>query len=137
MFYADIINEKYGPVIKTWQPQAIIPVPLHSSKYRKRGYNQAEVLAKELSTQLNIPVDSTSLLRIKNTVPQKQLNDRERCNNIINAFQMAKNSVKYKKVLLVDDIYTTGITIDECARVLKAEGAELVFFAVVCIGRGF
>ncbi len=136
-FYADTLLSGWETLIRAWKPQIIIPVPLHKTKYRKRGYNQAEVFARALSERLDVPVDASYLMRVRKTRPQKELNDRERCNNINNAFQTAGNGVKYRQVLLTDDIYTTGATVDECARVLKAAGAQEVYFAAVCIGRGF
>lgn len=79
-------------------------------------------------------MDSGYLLREKNTLPQKELNEKERRNNLKNAFKISENVIKYKKVLLVDDIYTTGSTIDACALVLKQAGAEKVYFISLCIG---
>lgn len=136
-FYAKELIERYGDIIKGWRAQALIPVPLHPSRYRSRGYNQAEVLAREIGRQTGIKVDTETLVRIKKTTPQKELNDRERNINIENAFQIAKNGVKYKNVIVVDDIYTTGATVDGCALALKAGGADRVYFMSVCIGNGF
>lgn len=136
-YYAEVIYERYYNTIKNWDCDAFVPVPLHRSKYLKRGYNQAEVLAKELSKRFNLPVDSDALIRTKNTRPQKELNDTERKNNIEKAFQTVINSLEYKKVILVDDIYTTGATINECAGVLRRAGVENVYFVTACIGNGF
>lgn len=136
-FYAANAFKEYGNYLKIWAPQAIIPVPLHKSRYRKRGYNQAQVFAKELSRMSGIPMDENMLVRVKNTRPQKELDDKERVHNLNNAFQIMPDSVKYSSVLLTDDIYTTGTTIDECARVLKDYGVSNVYFLTVCIGRGF
>lgn len=136
-YYAEVIYERYYNTIKNWDCEVLIPVPLHRIKYLKRGYNQAAVLAKELSQKFNLPVDSDSLIRTINTRPQKELSDTERKNNIEKAFQTRTNSLKYKKVILVDDIYTTGATINECAGVLRCAGVEAVYFVTACIGNGF
>ncbi len=136
-FYAKELIERYGDIIRGWRAQALIPVPLHPSRYRARGYNQAEVLAREIGRQTGIKVDTETLVRVKKTTPQKELNDRERNINIENAFQIDKNGVKYKNVIVVDDIYTTGATVDGCALALKAGGADRVYFTSVCIGNGF
>ena len=125
-FYAKELIERYGDIIKGWRAQALIPVPLHPSRYRARGYNQAEVLAREIGRQTGIKVDTETVVRVKKTTPQKELNDRERNINIENAFQIAKNGVKYKNIIVVDDIYTTGATVDGCALALKAGGADRV-----------
>ena len=122
-FYGDIIVKLKGHIIMSWKPDVIIPVPLHASRYRKRGYNQAALIAKEIGRRLEVPVEEGLLIRIVNTAPQKELNDKER--------------TKYKRVLLVDDIYTTGATLDACSDVLTNAGAAQVYFAAVCIGRGF
>lgn len=136
-FYASEIVRVRGQAIRRMNPQVIVPVPMYIVKERVRGYNQAELVAKELSKLLGIPCDSEYLIRNRKTIPQKELNDKERISNVKNAFQIGKSGVKYSKVLLVDDIYTTGITMDECTRVLRANGADKVYFVTVCIGKGF
>ena len=104
---------------------------------KKRGYNQAELIANELSQMTHIPVDSDILKRVVNTTPQKELNDKERAKNLKNAFQVNEYIVQYKKIVLVDDIYTTGATLDACAKALKEAGAEKIYFVAACIGTGF
>ncbi|MCM1307091.1 MAG: ComF family protein [Butyrivibrio sp.] len=136
-FYAKTLLERYGGIVRGWNAQAVVPVPLHPSRYRSRGYNQAEVLAREIGRLTGIAVDAGTLVRTKKTTPQKELSGRERNINIENAFQIAKSVVKYKSIIIVDDIYTTGATIDECALTLKAGGADRVYFMSVCIGNGF
>lgn len=136
-FYAKSIVREFGNIIDTWNADALVPVPLFKGKERKRGYNQAKVLADSLSNLLNIPVDGKILERTVNTSPQKALNDKERKNNLKNAFQIRKNGLEYSKIVLVDDIYTTGTTIDECARVLLQAGISQVYFITACIGKGF
>lgn len=124
----------YGRQIRELGIQVLIPVPISRQRKTARGYNQAELMAWALGRELNLPVDSYSLIRKKNTLPQKELNEEERRNNLKNAFKIEENVIKYKKVLLVDDIYTTGSTIDACATVLKQAGAEKVYFISLCIG---
>lgn len=136
-FYSKVICEKYNNVIRSWEADVLIPVPLHRARFVKRGYNQAQVVADLIGKKLGIAVDSKSLIRSRNTKPQKELTDKERNNNIENAFQISSNSIEYNKVILVDDIYTTGTTINECAKVLKHSGVEAVYFVSVCIGNGF
>lgn len=136
-FYSKVICEKYNKVIRNWNADVLIPVPLHRARHIKRGYNQAEIVADAIGKKLGIRVDTKTLIRCKNTKPQKALTDTERNNNIENAFQISSNGIKYKKVILVDDIYTTGTTINECTRVLKRNGIEKVYFVSVCIGNGF
>ena len=113
---------------------AIIPVPMYRKKEKLRGYNQAEVLAKALAAITNVPVDNKVVCRIRNTQPQKELNDIQRKNNLKNAFQKGKSIVKYKKVLIVDDIYTTGATVETVAEELKCIGIRQVYVLCICIG---
>lgn len=134
--FAAIAVEQVGEWIEQCQIEAIIPVPMFRKKQSRRGYNQAEVFAKCLSGQGGIPVEKGLVIRVKDTTPMKELNDIERKNNLKNAFQMKKNIVKYRRVLLVDDIYTTGSTADEVSRVLKEAGVEKVFFLSICMGQG-
>ena len=122
-----------GDWIRYVQPQALVPVPLHPSRRRKRGYNQAELLARELSRLTGISMEKL-VKRGINTCPQKELNVVERKNNLKNAFQMSKNGVHLIKVLLIDDIYTTGSTVDAVAETLIAAGIEKVYVLCICIG---
>ncbi|MBN2221200.1 MAG: ComF family protein [Vallitaleaceae bacterium] len=116
----------------------VIPVPLHFSRRIRRGYNQAEIMAKEFSKVRGIPYEEV-LLRTKYTLPQKELTPTERFDNLVKAIRIKKskgNSLKGKKILLMDDIYTTGATINSCSEVLLNAGAKEVFFLVAAIGNG-
>lgn len=113
----------------------IVPVPLHSRRRRKRGFNQAEIVAKVLAENTGIPMDAGVMKRVKATSPQKELGDKGRKLNIRGAFA-AQKSVKGENIVLIDDIYTTGSTLNEAARVLKRAGAENVYFLTVSIGQG-
>lgn len=142
VFYVNEIIRLYGQAIKKLSPDILVPVPIHRSKYLERGYNQAHILAQMVGKELNIPVLSELLLRSKKTMPQKKLSDKERLKNLSEAFSYnAKISLDYGKpinrVLLVDDIYTTGSTIEACTNILRANGVAEVFFVVLCIGEGF
>lgn len=107
----------------------IISVPLHTKRERKRGYNQSELLAKELSLHSNLTQVTPVLLRQIATKPQFELKKEERVKNILGAFALNpkfKNKLKGRNVILVDDITTTGATLRECAKVLKKSGVEKV-----------
>ena len=86
---------------------------------------------------MKIPVDTKLLKRVKNTVPQKELNDRQRKDNLKRAFQLRTNIVEYSKILLVDDIYTTGSTMDAAAWCLRNAGVEDIYVLSICIGEGY
>jgi ComF family protein len=135
-FLASLIIKRQGQAILDIAPDVLIPVPVHRERLKKRGYNQAELLAKSLSTYLGIPYDSKLLIREKNTRALKALNGEEREQNLKNAFNSASKSVEYSRVLLVDDIYTTGATIEGCTCVLKKLGLQEIFYTSVCIGKG-
>lgn len=136
-FYAEESVRIYGRWIKSKGVEVIIPIPVHPKRKRKRGYNQAELYAKELGKLLELPVDRDSLVRVVNTTPQKELDDKERRNNLKKAFKIRKDSVKYRKVLVVDDVYTTGSTIDAAAELLRDAGADKIYFLSVTIGEGY
>lgn len=136
-FYADAIVKKHGDMLRLAGVQALVPVPVHKKKLKKRGYNQAEVLAAALGRRLSLPVESGLVVRTTNTLPQKELDDKEREKNLKKAFTSGDKIVKYKSVLLVDDIYTTGATIEACTRVLHGLGVEEVYYTSVCIGKGY
>lgn len=135
-FYGRVIYERLGRKIKSWDPDVIIPVPIHKSKLKKRGYNQAALIARELSRLLNIPYNDTILIRKTSTKVQKNLSAKDREINLKKAFIVRKNSVKLKSALVVDDIYTTGSTIDAIAQCLKGAGIGEVYYVTLSIGRG-
>lgn len=113
-------------------PHIIIPVPLHRSRLRQRGFNQAVLLGRILSRQLLIPMIPDALIRARPTEPQINLKATERRANVQGAFLVARPaSVVDKRILLLDDVMTTGSTIDECAKELKKAGADLVIAATV------
>ena len=136
-FFADCIVRQYGRELGRLQLDGLVPVPVHRKKRRDRGYNQAEVLAQSLAKRLELPVYPTYILRIVNTSPQKELNDKIRMKNLNNAFKIGENTIKLKKVLLVDDIYTSGATIEACTKVLLEAGVEKIYYTSVAIGKGY
>lgn len=135
-YFAYEIARSRGKDIAEANPEVLIPIPLHKKKLRKRGYNQAEIIARELGWRLGIPVDDKILIRTVNTLPQKRLNDVERENNLKKAFHSQEKRVKYNKIMLVDDIYTTGATVEACTKVLHDIGVTDIYYASICIGRG-
>ena len=105
----------------------IIPVPLSYRRLFKRGYNQSVLLARELSKLTGIEVDVTSLVKIKNTKAQSSLLGKNRLKNIKNAFAIKNtNKIKNKRIVLIDDVMTTGATLSECAKILIRAGAKSV-----------
>lgn len=138
--YADFFGEQVslylGDFIKSASPQALVPIPLHKKRERKRGYNQADLLAQSIGRRMGVPVLRRTLVRTKNTAPLKRLNPQERQNNLKKAFKIARNDVELKTIIIIDDIYTTGSTIKEAARVLKQAGAEKIYFITLAGGSG-
>lgn len=140
-FYIDEMVKRMEEKIIDMKADILIPVPIHKDKRRQRGYNQAELLARKLSDSLCIPVDTRLLIRNRYTLPQKQLNDKERLKNLEQAFeinmQVPNAFFTYQHVILIDDIYTTGSTIEACARVLLTHGIPKISFISLCIGKGY
>lgn len=110
----------------------IMPVPLYWWKQLRRGYNQAALLTRIISQETGI-AKQNKLKRVKNTRSQTRLNEQERQKNVSDAFAVTADDIKDKKVILVDDVLTTGATINECARVLKEHGAAEVYSCVAAI----
>ena len=136
-YFAKELFIHFNRVFINEQIDVIIPVPIHKSKYNQRGYNQAEEIAKELGVLCNIEVVNL-LTRNKPTVAQKNLNNKERKKNLDNAFALEVNDFGFKNILIVDDIYTTGSTINACTKALKIYNTNAkVFFVCICIGCGF
>ncbi len=105
----------------------VIPVPLHKDRLKQRGYNQALLLAREVSKKTGIRVEDHNLRRIRSTLPQVGLGRKERTRNVKGAFRLWKpDTIKEKNLLLLDDVFTTGNTLNECALELKKKGAAKV-----------
>lgn len=135
---AEIIAEHFILTKKNtndiWENSVLIPVPLYIKKQKNRGYNQSEELALELSKIIQVPVVPDVLLKIKETFAQAKLTKEQRMKNLKNTFIVKNlNKIKNKKVFLIDDIYTTGSTITECAKTLKNNGVKQVWG--ICIAR--
>ena len=135
VFYGELLAKHFRSVWQELAPDALVPVPVHPNRLRKRGYNQAERIASAMSAKTGIPVREDLLIRAEDTKAQKKLSREDRSLNLRAAFQPG-TGVSPPCVILVDDIYTTGATVDACARVLLQNGAKQVYVAVVCCGSG-
>jgi ComF family protein len=115
----------------------IVPVPMHPKKKRQRGYNQAELVAKEAARILEKEIRTDILLKIQNTKPQILLKREERLRNLEGAFKVNDNNIieknHNKHILLVDDVLTTGTTINTCAKILKDNGFSFVYALVIAM----
>ncbi len=139
-FYGEEVARYLGGFLKQAHPAGILPIPLHARRLRKRGYNQAELLADAIGRYMGLPVYRKIVERVRDTTPMKLLNPQERQNNLKKAFHIVGNDVKLGErlpcVLLVDDIYTTGTTMDEVAGTLLDAGVKEVYFVTLASGRG-
>lgn len=127
-YLADLVFRSLGGEDDLWDGvEAIVPVPLHPKKLKKRGYNQAAVLARRLAGLKGIDLVENRLLKVRNNPAQTSLDAAEREDNVRGAYRVKKaDSLKGRVVLLVDDVFTTGATIGECSRALKRAGVREV-----------
>ena len=135
-FYGTALAARYGRTIRRMHADALVPVPIHATRKKTRGFNQAELLARVIGKKLELPVLPEILVRNKKTLPQKDLSAAERLKNLSGAFAAGEIPDGIRSVILVDDIYTTGSTIEACARALRAAGVERVYFVVICMTGG-
>lgn len=138
--YGDFFAFAASTVLRDWirgiNPDCIIPVPVHRERYRERGYNQAEVIARGISERTGIPVRTDVLVRQKNTKAQKELSAIERKVNLLRAFGIENVLQNNETVLLIDDIFTTGTTSEACSWTLKTKGgAGKVYVLCMCTGK--
>ncbi len=114
------------------------PVPLHPTRLRQRGYNQSALLAAQLAAQLDLPyTDTVGLQRTRHTRPQVGLGMAERRSNVAGAFTCSGDEVQGKRVALLDDVYTTGATLQDCARALREAGATRVYAITIARARRY
>jgi ComF family protein len=130
------LAQSLGPLLASYaarwlgnaEGMLVIPVPLHPKRLKQRSFNQSLLLARPVAAGLNVDLDYLSLRRVRFTQPQANLTSDERKKNVRRAFGvMEPNGLEGRKVLLVDDVATTGSTLNECARVLKKAGVKEVF----------
>lgn len=124
---------RHGSRLRAVCADAVVPVPLHKKKQRWRGYNQAGLLARKTAETLGVPVYPNGLVRVHNTSPQKTVRGRQRSQNLSHAFCVGRLPSGLHTVLLVDDIYTTGATMDACAAVLRRYGVRNVICVSICM----
>lgn len=133
-YYADCICRYAGREIQTWKPDLILPVPMHPRKQRIRGFNQAADLAEKVGKIMGIPISDQIVCKTKVTPSQKKLSAAERKLNLRTAFQVTER-LDGLRILVIDDVYTTGSTIEAMAHILRSAGADKVFFVTLCMGQ--
>jgi competence protein ComFC len=134
-FLADLLIRKAAPLLASEKWDFIVPVPLHPVKRREREFNQAEKLARHLSSATGIPVDRSLLRRVLPTRTQTLLTRRERAENVSQAFELKKNrELTGERIVLLDDVLTTGATTNACAKTLRRNGSGEV--CVWTVARG-
>lgn len=133
--FGKMMVHRLGDFIMEENPDHLIPVPVHPSRLKTRGYNQAEMIADVIGRELGISVKTDILFRKKQTEAMKSLDPDERLANLDEAFAIEKSNIPAgtRKVMLVDDIYTTGATIETCSKILCSYGLETASICV-CIG---
>lgn len=110
---------------------SIIPIPLSQQRERDRGFNQSEEIAKEISSRLAIPINRDALIRARETSPQAETTDRnERMRNVEGAFELTSENIKGTNILLIDDVHTSGSTLQEAVRILKQGGVHHIIALV-------
>jgi ComF family protein len=131
------LAEPLGGLLVDFWPQlpdpvdVLVPVPLHRRRLRERGYNQAQLLTRHLGVAVSVPVVCDALCRVRYTTSQVGLGLRERRENVAGAFSCAGGRLQGKRVLLIDDVCTTGATLEACCMALKAGGARSVWALTV------
>lgn len=133
-YYGQEIVRLLGGKISRYNADVLIPVPLHAGKEKKRGFNQSYLLAKEISNLTNIPVLKDYVIRNKSTKIMRSLGAKERQNNLKKAFKIRGDVVELTNAIIVDDIYTTGATMDAMADCLKESGVRNVYG--LCLSSG-
>jgi len=129
---SDLIISHFQLLNKEFPNALLIPIPLNKKTLRKRGFNQSELIASNLSKKMNIPLIINVLFKEKETIPQSNLLAKERMENVKGVFSVKnKEIIENKEILLIDDFYTTGATMEECAKILLKAGAKEVKGVVV------
>ncbi len=136
-YFAGKMAEHFRRRILRWKIGLIVSVPIGTAKRKERGYNHTDLIAKSLGKRLSIPADTRHLKRVRDTAAQKDMDVTERRRNLMTAFTWKGKEQISGSVLVVDDIYTTGSTLDGVAKALKEAGADSVYFLTISIGQGY
>lgn len=136
IFFGESLGNQFKSQIQSWNISLIVPIPLHHLKKAERGFNQSYYIAKGISKTTNIPVKDRIVKRIRFTQSQTTLNIKERKENVEGAFKVkGYEIVRGKNILLVDDVMTTGATMNECGRVFLEVGANSVYSASIALAK--
>jgi len=136
--FGKLLALKVQNTIQLNQIDMIIPVPLHRSKQKQRGYNQAELIATYVAKLLCIPLKSNILVKTYETKSQSVLSRNERLSNIEDLFKVVNVQAIYNKnILIIDDIVTTGSTLNQCSKALRQAGARIIVAGVVATTRNY
>ncbi len=134
--FGKLLALKVLNTVQEGELDAVIPVPMHKSRIRQRGYNQAELMAVLVAKELGLRMEGSVLLKVMETKSQSLLSRAERLSNLEGAFTVSfPDRVVNKSILLVDDILTTGSTVNQCGKALKQAGAARVFAGVIATTR--
>ncbi|MFV0528668.1 MAG: ComF family protein [Lachnospiraceae bacterium] len=133
-FYVQAALRYAHETIRRWRPQIVLPVPVHASALRKRGFNPAALLARRMASQMQLPYAENYLCRKATRRQQKSLGRDQRKRNLRKAFCLGKGFQRCERVLLIDDVYTTGSTMEALSRLLKQAGVSEIYFLVLCSG---
>ncbi|GAB6888125.1 hypothetical protein JCM13304A_16230 [Desulfothermus okinawensis JCM 13304] len=126
----DLLCQAYAKGDFEFRPDIIVPVPIHKNRLKLRGFNQSLEISRRLSKVIQVPIEKNTLIRIKDTIPQVGLKKSARKKNVRNVFCVL-GDVRGANLILVDDVYTSGATVSECARVLKGSGAKVIGLLVL------
>ena len=132
---AEMMWQQFGERLMKLNPTAIVPIPLHPGRESQRGYNQATVLADQLATLMDVPVDNNLIFRIEKRKPQASLRLRERIKNIKGVFEATPADSSKHRLLLLDDVVTSGATVLEATRMLTGAGYEVAAIIAIAHGR--
>ena len=123
-------NQKFFEFIKSYD--TIVPVPISKKRYKERGYNQSYLIAKEISKKTKLELQNRCIIKRKNVIEQSKLNKEEREKNIKGVYEIIdKENLQNKRIILVDDIYTTGNTVNECCRILQKAQPKSISVIVI------
>lgn len=132
---AALLADKYLEALKRLDADFILPVPLHSVREKSRGFNQAAILADTISSRIGVPVVTGALMKVRRTKDQAKMNPEQRRKNIKNAFRVSDFNITGKKIIIMDDVVTTGATVNEAALTLReAGGIPVAVCAVAAAG---